>query len=119
MTSETEKSIKDLRIKIKDLSTQISEVNEQINQSAKVSASITKARNKIANFERYYESFKRESVSEFEVIGITIDYLVKIEIDTSLLDQYEKENQLKMVKLKNSLDYRIRLVVMHEKERRN
>lgn len=104
LTSEIEDSMKIFRSKIEELSSQISEVNDQIKTSAKILASITKTKSKIENFRRYYESFKKESISEFEVIGISFDSLFKLEIDTSSLVEHEKENQLNMINLKNLLD---------------
>jgi predicted ATPase len=67
-------------------------------------ASVSKIRSKIENFKRNYELFKKDSLDEFENIGVSFDSTIKLEISIDSLESIDEECSKDISNLETCLD---------------
>jgi len=104
VTIETDERIIDLRSQISDLSSTIAEATNDLGVSKIKLASISKVRSKIENFKRGYELLKKDSLNEFENIGVSFDSTIKLEICMDSLECVDKECKKHVSNLEKYLD---------------
>jgi len=104
VTVETDKLTKDMREKIEELSSHIKEINDNLSTSKIKLASVSKIRGRIENFKRNYELFKKDSLDEFENIGVSFDSTIKLEVSIDSLESIDEECRKDISNLETYLD---------------
>lgn len=104
VTVETDKITKDMREEIEELSSYITEIDDNLSISKIKLASVSKIRGKIENFKRSYELFKKDSLNEFENIGVSFDSTIKLEISIDSLESIDEECRKYISSLETYLD---------------
>ncbi|AET64575.1 hypothetical protein Mhar_1209 [Methanothrix harundinacea 6Ac] len=99
-----EEAFKDLRSEIETLTSNITEAKSQLNRSVKILASISKIKGKIENLRRMYDNFVIESSEEFDKIGVKMESIARLDINESLIQQYEREYSNKQSQSEELID---------------
>ncbi len=102
--SQTLDAIQSKKLELESLDKRITEINKKKAQIAQSVATTIKALDKIENFKRTYNNFKRDCSIELEQIDISFDSVVKLELNDNVLREKQELllNEQKM--LETSLD---------------